>query len=115
MTAALANSAVVTSVVITSAVILQMSCIAGLLGIAVLAIALSRSKRATDVIYSATLAISMVALLASLRWPLDGTQDASTLVLPIGLPWLGAHFRHDALASFFLIFVTLLGAPPSVY
>src|SRR5260370_35454843 len=107
MTAALANSAVVTSVVITSAVILQMSCIAGLLGIAVLAIALSRSKRATDVIYSATLAISMFALLASLRWLLDGTQDASTLFLPIGLPCIGAHFRQDLPATFFLIVVNL--------
>src|SRR5258707_1807240 len=110
MTAALANSAV-----ITSAVILQMSCIAGLLGIAVLAIAMSRWKRATDVIYSATLAISMVALLASLRWLLDGTQEAPALVLPIGLPWLGAHFRQDALASFFLIVVNLGGAAASLY
>src|SRR5258707_12102777 len=101
MTAALANSAV-----ITSAVILQMSCIAGLLGIAVLAIALSRSKRATDVIYSAALAIFMVALLASLRWLLDGTQDASALVFPIGLPWLGAHFSQDAMAPFFPIVVS---------
>jgi len=67
------------------------------------------------VIYSATLAISMVALLASLRWLLDGTQDASALVLPIGLPWLGAHFRQDALASFFLIVVNLGGATASLY
>src|SRR5258707_14482843 len=110
MTAALANSAV-----ITSAVILQMSCIAGLLGIAVLAIAMSRSKRATNVIYSATLAICVVALLSSLRWLLDGTQNASSLVLPIGLPWLGAHFRQDALASFFLIVVNLGGAAASLY
>src|SRR5260370_45138 len=115
MTAALANSAVVTSVVIISAVILQMSCIAGLLGIAVLAIAMSRSKRATNVIYSATLAICVVALLSSLRWLLDGTQNASSLVLPIGLPWLGAHFRQDALASFFLIVVNLGGAAASLY
>src|SRR5260370_29560025 len=115
MTAALANSAVVTSVVIISAVILQMSSIAGLFGIAVLAIAMSRWKRATDVIYSATLAISMVALLSSLRWLLDGTQNASSLVLPIGLPWLGAHFRQDALASFFLIVVNLGGAAASLY
>ena len=45
-----------------SAVALQMSCVAGLLGLAVLAIALSRSEIATAVIYGATLAVSAVAL-----------------------------------------------------
>jgi len=29
------------------------------------------------------------------------------MTLPIGLPWLGAHFRLDALASFFLVVVNL--------
>ena len=28
---------------------------------------------------------------------------ATALVLPLGLPWLGAHFRLDALAAFFLV------------
>ena len=35
--------------------------------------------------------------------------NASNLTLPIGLPWLGAHFRLDALASFFLVVVNLGG------
>ena len=43
---------------IMSAVVLQMICVAGLLGLAVLAIVLSRSKIATAVIYGATLAVS---------------------------------------------------------
>ena len=51
-----------------SAVILQMSCVAGLLGIAVLAIVLSRSQSSTAVVYGATLAVCMVALFGSLRW-----------------------------------------------
>ena len=38
-----------------------------------------------------------------------------TLTLPIGLPWLGAHFRLDALASFFLVVVNLGGASASLY
>jgi len=34
------------------------------------------------------------------------------VTLPIGLPWLGAHFRLDALSGFFLVVVNLgVGAP----
>jgi hydrogenase-4 component B len=98
-----------------SALVLQMSCVAGLLGISILAIALSRSRRATAVVYGATLAICAVALFASTYWLIGGNANASTVTLPIGLPWLGAHFRLDALASFFLVVVNLGGAAASLY
>jgi formate hydrogenlyase subunit 3/multisubunit Na+/H+ antiporter MnhD subunit len=39
----------------------------------------------------------------------------STIVLPIGLPWLGAHFRIDALSAFFLVVVNLGGCAASVF
>jgi formate hydrogenlyase subunit 3/multisubunit Na+/H+ antiporter MnhD subunit len=39
----------------------------------------------------------------------------STTVLPIGLPWLGAHFRIDALSAFFLVVVNLGGCAASVF
>jgi formate hydrogenlyase subunit 3/multisubunit Na+/H+ antiporter MnhD subunit len=98
-------------------VVLQilMLCVAGLLGVAVLAIALSRSKSSTAVVYGATLAICAVALVGSIRWLIAGTASASSLTLPIGLPWLGAHFRLDTLASFFLVVVNLGGAGASLY
>ena len=98
-----------------SAVALQMACVAGLLGLAILAIALSRSKIATAVIYTATLIVCLAALAGSLRWLLGGPADATGLILPIGLPWLGAHFRMDALAAFFLVVVNLGGAAASLY
>src|SRR5712672_237534 len=98
-----------------SAVVLQMACVAGLLGLAVLAIVLSRSKISTAVIYSATLAVSAIALIGSIRWLLGDMANATDLTLPIGLPWLGAHFRLDALASFFLVVVNLGGAAASLY
>jgi hydrogenase-4 component B len=98
-----------------SAVALQMSCVAGLLGNAVLAIALSRSKSATTVIYGTTLVICVIGLLGSIRWLVGDPANASELTLPIGLPWLGAHFRLDAMASFFLIVVNLGGATASLY
>jgi formate hydrogenlyase subunit 3/multisubunit Na+/H+ antiporter MnhD subunit len=37
------------------------------------------------------------------------------ITLPVGLPWLGAHFRLDALAAFFLVVVNLGGAAASLY
>jgi len=97
-----------------SAVVLQMACIAGLLGLAVLAIVLSRSKMSTDIIYGATLLASAIGLIGSLRFLL-GDTPTSDLTLPIGLPWLGAHFRLDALAAFFLIVVNLGGTTASLY
>src|SRR5258708_9464334 len=98
-----------------SAVGLQMMCVAGLLGLAVLAIVLSRSKISTAVIYSATMVVSAIALIGSIRWLVGDTANATDLTLPIGLPWLGAHFRLDTLASFFLVVVNLGGASASLY
>ena len=37
------------------------------------------------------------------------------MTLPLGLPWLGAHFRIDALAAFFLVVVNLGGAAASLF
>ena len=103
------------SALVTSAVVLQMWCVAGLLGISVLAILLSRSKSSTAVVYGATLAICAVGLVGSLRSLGGVPMNGSTVTLPIGLPWLGAHFRLDALASFFLFVVNLGGASASLY
>jgi hydrogenase-4 component B len=98
-----------------SPVALQMSCVAGMLGIAVLAIVLSRKKSSTAVVYSVTMAVSLVALFGSVRSLVGDVLNVSDLTLPIGLPWLGAHFRMDALASFFLVVVNLGGASASLY
>ncbi|GAB4572454.1 MAG: hydrogenase 4 subunit B [Rhodothalassiaceae bacterium] len=37
------------------------------------------------------------------------------MTLPIGIPWIGAHFRIDGLAAFFLMIVNLGGAAASLY
>jgi hydrogenase-4 component B len=97
-----------------SAVVLQMACVAAMLGSAVLAIFLNRSRASTAIIYGVTLAVCSVGLIGSLRFLL-GDSPISDLTLPIGLPWLGAHFRIDALASFFLVVINLGGAMASLY
>jgi len=98
-----------------SAVASQMACVAGLLATAIVAIALGRSARATAVIYSATLLICLAGLLGAVRALIAEPTNATTLVLPVGLPWLGAHFRLDALAAFFLVIVNLGGAAAGLY
>ena len=37
------------------------------------------------------------------------------MTLPLGLPWIGAHFRLDPLAAFFLVVVGLGSAGASLY
>ena len=47
---------------------------------------------------------------------LDGAGAAAPAVrLPVGLPWIGAHFRIDALSAFFLVVVNLGGAGASLF
>ena len=89
--------------------------VAALLGTAVTAVALSRAAVATRLVYSACAVICGGALLFLLVH-LVGQPGATTLLsLPLGLPWLGAHFRLDPLATFFLIVIDLGGAAASVY
>src|SRR5262245_62064190 len=92
-----------------------MLCVAALLGVALLAIACARLRAATAIVYGAALALCSVATVLALV-ALTGYADTSKgLVLPLGLPWIGAHFRIDALASFFLAVVNIGGAAASLY
>ena len=77
---------------------------AAFLVIAAIAVAARRSLAATRFIYAASLTVAAVSLAAGLRFLL-GAGAGETMTLPIGLPWLGAHFRIDALAAFFLVVV----------
>ncbi|NKJ08212.1 hydrogenase 4 subunit B [Rhizobium sp. SG741] len=93
------------------------ACVAALLGTAILAVLTARSGRSTPVVYGASLVFSGIALitaLASLAAGLPST-GASALVLPVGLPWLGSHFRLDPLAAFFLTVINLGGVLSSLY
>ncbi len=98
-----------------AAVAWQMWCVAALLVLAVVAVVISRSRRASIVIYGVTMAVSVVATAASLNWLIEGGTKSSTVVLPLGLPWLGAHFQLDQLTSFFLVVINLGGSLASLY
>jgi formate hydrogenlyase subunit 3/multisubunit Na+/H+ antiporter MnhD subunit len=60
-----------------------------------------------------TLAAGIIAVTALAA--LAGAWPAEAASLPLGLPWLGAHFRVDALSAFFLLAVNFAAALISVY
>ena len=96
-------------------VVIGLCCVAAFLAVSVLGVATSRSQAGTPLVYGICLAASAVALASALAQLLAGGTADSTLVLPLGLPWLGAHFRLDALAAFFLVVVNLGGAAASLF
>lgn len=94
-----------------------LSCVAALLGMAVLAVAIAHSAWSRSVVYAASLvfcAVAFVFALAYLALALPAAE-VQTIVLPLGLPWLGSHFRIDALAAFFLMVVNLGGVLSALY
>src|SRR5713101_2867935 len=96
-------------------VILALACAAVLLATVPVAILLGGMPRAHYLVYGvcliASLALFSIALLALL-----GISDRpSAVTLPLGIPWLGAHFRLDALAAFFLAVVNLGAAVASLF
>ena len=89
--------------------------VAALLATALLGVLRCRRADGRWPVYGACLAICGVILTAALVQLLLPGGPPPTLVLPLGLPWIGAHFRLDALACFFLVVVNLGGALASLY
>jgi hydrogenase-4 component B len=95
------------------AVVTMLVCAAALLATAAVAIALAGREVATRIVYGASLAITMVGAIVALAALFDGA--ATTTELPLGLPWIGAHFRVDPLSSFFLLVINVGAAAASLY
>ncbi|AZO01289.1 hydrogenase 4 subunit B [Mesorhizobium sp. M9A.F.Ca.ET.002.03.1.2] len=89
--------------------------VAAFLGTAILAVAVSRRGSATHLVYGATLGVSAVMFAIAAAGLTGNPAGVSTVTLPLGLPWIGAHFRLDALSAFFLVVVDLGGAVASLY
>ena len=96
------------------ALTIALSSVVGLLALAVIAIAISRIAWGRVFIYGGSLAISSIVTVVALQQLLAGAS-AETVTLPLGLPWLGSHFRLDALSAFFLLIVSLGAALASLY
>jgi hydrogenase-4 component B len=76
---------------------IALSCNAALLMLAGFAVVLGRRPIATSVVYGLCSVVAMISLFVALKNLLGAAPLESTI-----LPWLGAHFRIDALAAFFL-------------
>jgi hydrogenase-4 component B len=89
--------------------------VGGLLALAPCGIALAMHKRGSAVVYGACVVLTSTLCLVALHNLLSLSHLAWSVTLPVGLPWLGAHFLLDPLASFFLVVVNLGGAAASLF
>jgi formate hydrogenlyase subunit 3/multisubunit Na+/H+ antiporter MnhD subunit len=99
----------------TMPVTLALACVAVLLGAACLGVAIGRVRCASHVVYGICLFASLTALVVALAYLIGGAVTPAIATLPVGLPWLGAHFRMDALAAFFIVVVDLAAAAASLF
>jgi hydrogenase-4 component B len=96
-------------------VVVALGCVAVLLGVGCFAVAASRARLASSLVYGACLLVSVIGLGTGLVGLLAGATSAPSLTLPLGLPWIGAHFRLDVLSAFFLAIVNLGAAAASLF
>jgi hydrogenase-4 component B len=91
---------------------LTLVCVAVLLCLAPAGAFVAKSPAGCVIVYGGCLAVSSVSFLLALA---SLGAEPSLLTLPLGIPWIGAHFRLDPLAAFFLIVVGLGSAGASLY
>src|SRR6266478_6607785 len=96
-------------------VVVALCSVSAFLGLPLLAAAAIRWSAATRVIYGACVIICLVVLVVAFTQLLSAGSTASSLRLPLGLPWLGAHFRIDALSAFFLLVIDLGALSASLF
>src|SRR6266851_193515 len=94
--------------------VVVLSCAALLLVLAILAVGVGRSPLGTVIIYGASFVLALIALAAGVT-QLLGEPSPAGVALPLGLPWIGAHFRMDALSAFFVVVVDLGAAAASLF
>jgi len=67
------------------------------------------------IVFGGALGLCAIAAAMATTNLLGLSAAASDIVLPLGLPWIGARFHLDALADVFLIVINLGGAVASLY
>jgi hydrogenase-4 component B len=90
-------------------------CAPFLLVLGPVALAMGGGSAASRLVYGASLSASAVSLFASLAHLLAASAPPEAVILPLGIPWLGAHFRLDALSAFFLAVVDLGATGASLF
>jgi formate hydrogenlyase subunit 3/multisubunit Na+/H+ antiporter MnhD subunit len=88
--------------------------VAALLALGGVALAMARSRTGAAVVYGVSTLIA--ALLFGLGAAhLLARQPVEALTLPLGVPWIGSHFRLDALSAAFVCVVNVSGAGASLF
>ena len=90
-------------------------CVAALLAATAAGPVLARRAWGSPLLYGISLGVSAAALAAAVASLLAPAGLGAKLSLPLGLPWLGAHFRLDALSAFFLTVINLGAAAASLF
>lgn len=98
----------------TQATLILLLEVAVLMATAVAAVTAGRARFVAAGVYGVS-AVACAAGMTTALLSLGSDAPASLVVLPLGLPWLGAHFRVDALSAFFLAVVNLGGFMASLY
>src|SRR3989454_1517530 len=96
-------------------VLLALACAAVLIWTAALAVVIADAARARLIVYGVCLIASLALFSIALLALLGISYDPLAATLPLGIPWLGAHFRLDALSAFFLAVVNLGAAAASLF
>ena len=89
-----------------------LACVGALLGVAGYAIAQGGRDDSSARVYKYSAGICL-ALTLSVMIPRGASILTTTL--PLGLPWIGMHYRLDALSAFFVAVIGIGGAAASVY
>jgi hydrogenase-4 component B len=93
-------------------ILFSLACIGLLLALGIAGGFLAHAPSGRSIVYGGSLGVSLVSLLAALA---SLGAEPSVVTLPLGLPWVGAHFRLDPLAALFLVVVGLGSAGASLY
>ncbi len=96
-------------------VVVVLCCVLLLIAVSFLAVTLQRWPTALLLIYGLCVGVCLIILAVGLRQLTSAIGADSSLHLPLGLPWVGARFRIDALAALFLVVVNLGGASASLF
>jgi formate hydrogenlyase subunit 3/multisubunit Na+/H+ antiporter MnhD subunit len=90
--------------------------LAGFLFLGLCAILLRRLSFVHELIYAGCLVLTVI-LVGDGLWHIvqSGQEEVPSAVLPIGLPWLHAHFRLDSLSAFFLVAINFPAALASLF
>ncbi len=91
-----------------------LACIAVLLAVAPFAVVVGRQQIATPLIYGLCAGVALISLFVAVKHLL-GAAPTESVTLPLGIPWLGAHFRIDPLSAFFLAVVDLGAVTASIF